>query len=281
MSAFCVEAPLSLVSLDSPGPSFTAPRCRRSARRLFAAILKNDYLGAQRALSRADLTFAMPSSGQSPLMAAVTARRPSLVRLIGQRLTAVLGDAALPQFAAALACLLQGWPSQSSQAGADHACLDALLHHVAIERLPLPPEGNWLCLALSSNNPVLVQSLVDHGASPLRFPEGDSLLHLAVRNEALAIVEWCLASGLSPNLANEEGNTPLHNAVECGNLHLADRLIRAGGNPDALNEQVQTPLSLSPMWGERGGQWAAGIRCLRLKSWENMVVPPSIANKRL
>lgn len=266
--------------LENPGPGSTHPRSRRSIRRLFSAILRNDYSGARRALVRADLTQVWPASGESPLEAAVHARRPSLVHLIGTRLKAVQKDSSLLAFSQALTCLLEGWPRQSSQAFLDQACLEALLDCVDLPLLP-PPEQGWMLLALPSDNASLLGALKDAGLS-LTETGGNHLLHLAVLHGAPSLVQWCLEElQVDPNLANGQGQTPLHIAVQCGNLSLARRLLEAGANPDIPDTHSCTPLSLAVGLGEEGHRWSAQVRWGKLETLSNSDRLPSSPSTRL
>lgn len=266
--------------LENPGPGSSRPRSRRSIRRLFAAILRNDYSGARRALVRADLTQVWSASGESPLEAAVHARRPSLVHLIGTRLKGVQKDSSLATFSQALVCLLEGWPRQSSQAILDQACLEALLDCVNLSDLPSPEQG-WVLLALPSDNASLMAALLDAGMS-LTDPEGNHLIHLAVCHGAPALVQWCLEElRVDPNLPNAQGQTPLHIAVRCGNLSMARRLLEAGANPDLLDVHSCTPLSLAVGLGEEGHRWSAQVRQGKLEALPTPASFSSLPTTRL
>lgn len=253
-------APAALVA---PGPS--SPRQRRSARKLFSAILRNDLVAARRAVLDADLSLVLSSSGETPLSTAIQARRPALVRLVADRLRSRPDSADV--LAGGLAHLLAVWPRHPSQAWAEQACLEGLLGPLRLGALPQPAEGSWVALAMSSDNPGLVEALMDFGA-PLDAlgPLEETVLHLAVQNRAQALVDWALERGVSPNAPNANGETPLHNAVRCGNLGLADRLLAAGGDPDAANRWGQTPLSLAGSLGARGEGWRMRVRLSHLSS---------------
>lgn len=266
--------------LEVPGSGSPTPRSRRSLRQLFLAILRNDYSGARRALVRTDLTQLWPSSGEAPLVVAIRNHRPSLVKLVGSRIQGLLGEQGYPAFSEALVCLLEGWPRQASQAALDHACLEALLACVPLPQLPSAEQG-WMEMALPSDNPQLMETLHLEGM-PLVDEEGNTLLHLSIRQGAEALVDWCLSGHPTMIQAkNQQGETPLHIAIECGNLSVARRLLEAGADPDVPNARDCTPLALAVGLGTAGKEWSANVKSTKLAKFFQAPVSPSPAPTRL
>jgi ankyrin repeat protein len=72
---------------------------------------------------------------------------------------------------------------------------------------------------------------------------GDSLLHLAVREEDVASVRSLLALGANVNSRNDWGQTPLHDSAWGDeSLEIPQLLISAGADLNALDSQQRSPL---------------------------------------
>src|SRR5690606_29780241 len=61
---------------------------------------------------------------------------------------------------------------------------------------------------------------------------GTAALHWAARYGDLETVDWLLARGADPDLANDYGARPLAIAIENGHLDLARHLLEAGADPE-------------------------------------------------
>ena len=252
------------VPLDSVAPS-VSPRRRRASRRLLSAIHRNNLDLTQKALAQhADLAWSDPSTGWTPLELSALRWRPTIASIILSRMSETQVARLRPQ---ALDLLLEQWPSQSSQAGAAVATLDALLAETSLSFLTGRHPWGWLGYAVDMNQPHLASLLVERGAQvDCLGPGGQGLLHLAADLEAEELVEWCLKQGLSCRQMDESGNTPLHIAAQCGNVSMADRLLQAGGPLGLPNHEGHTPLDLASASGQAGHLWQARLREHRLVS---------------
>ena len=250
------------VSLDSVAPP-VSPRRRRASRRLLSAIHRNNLDLTHKALAQhADLAWADPITGWTPLELSALRWRPTLASIILSRMSDEQVARLRPQ---ALDLLLELWPDQLNQAGAATATLDALLAATSLSFLASRHPWGWLGYAVDMNHPALASLLVDRGGQVNgQGPEGQGLLHLAAKLEAEGMVEWCLAQGLTCRQQDEGGNTPLHIAAQSGNVSMADRLLRAGGPLDLPNHNGQTPLDLAAASGQEGHLWQARLREHRL-----------------
>ena len=61
--------------------------------------------------------------------------------------------------------------------------------------------------------------------------EGYSLLHIAVENEDMALIDFCLDANVNINQKTKIGERPLHIALSAGNVDAVKRLITAGADP--------------------------------------------------
>ncbi len=72
--------------------------------------------------------------------------------------------------------------------------------------------------------------------------QGETLLHVAVKNGHRPVAAFLLVQGLDPNAADQRGATPLHEAALAGNTVLVQVLIRRGADPHRQTHQGNTPL---------------------------------------
>ena len=61
--------------------------------------------------------------------------------------------------------------------------------------------------------------------------EGYSLLHIAVENKDMALIDFCLDTELNINQKNKVGERPLHIALSVGDVDAVKRLVTAGADP--------------------------------------------------
>ena len=64
------------------------------------------------------------------------------------------------------------------------------------------------------------------------FPEGTTLLHVAVQTGNMDIVKLLIESGAELNQRNEEGRAPLHDAIECCFGEATELLVESGAEVD-------------------------------------------------
>ena len=81
-----------------------------------------------------------------------------------------------------------------------------------IKKLKLLADHDWLFL--------------DHVDS-----KGNSLLHVAVENEDMALIDFCVDAELNINQKNKVGERPLHIALSAGDVDAVKLLVSAGANP--------------------------------------------------
>jgi len=75
--------------------------------------------------------------------------------------------------------------------------------------------------------------------------QGNSPLHLAIRNGNLDMFHVLIGTGSDLNAVNKQGDTPLHIAVKLKKLDFIKELIAAGANLNAKNKKLETPLHLA------------------------------------
>jgi len=78
------------------------------------------------------------------------------------------------------------------------------------------------------------------------FANGDTCLHVAVRNRSEKLVLFLLSENLSPNDVNSKtGDTSLHAAVRGRDLRTVALLCKFGGDANVTNNAHETPLSIA------------------------------------
>merc|ERR1711971_718486 len=84
-----------------------------------------------------------------------------------------------------------------------------------------------------------------------RFENGDSALHVAVRNKKPQLILYLLTNGLSPNARNtKNGDTPLHSAVRAHAVKVVGILLQYNADTQITNHQRETPLSIASENGD-------------------------------
>ncbi|WBX99481.1 ankyrin repeat domain-containing protein [Chryseobacterium gambrini] len=78
---------------------------------------------------------------------------------------------------------------------------------------------------------------------------GESLLHLAVKNSHLYMVELLLNNGADVNIQDESENTALHYAASNGKKDIVALLIKHGANVNLTNVREQKPLDYANQRG--------------------------------
>lgn len=104
-----------------------------------------------------------------------------------------------------------------------------------------------LHLAVSNGDPVIVECLLQHGASVETLNrQQETALHLAAeQSDAVDMVSILIAHGAKVNHQDRDGNTPLMNAVEPGNIEIIGFLIAHGADINIKNYYGSTALFLA------------------------------------
>lgn len=89
------------------------------------------------------------------------------------------------------------------------------------------------------------------GDTELKNKNGDTLLHLAARNNQLEIAELLLISEAKVNSRNYVYAAPLHLAVRNGLEEMLDLLVSHGAELEARNNRGKTPLHIAAIHGKR------------------------------
>lgn len=79
----------------------------------------------------------------------------------------------------------------------------------------------------------------------MRSQNGTTLLHWAVSNSCVEIVNALIEGGAEVNAVNNDGWTPLHPAAEIGNTEIVNVLVKRGASVDAIGCNGLTPLHLA------------------------------------
>ena len=156
------------------------------------------------------------------------------------------------------------------------------LHGWAIDRLlywPPKPEGAaWGQrlgeIAILSENPQMVQLLVDAGYDPMWSNDAADSLQLAVTKGNTEITRILLDSGTNPDICNYKGSTPLMLAAALGQVEIMEALLSAGAAPNARNvgsDDIKGYAWITPIFyavigskraAELGGDQSEAVRML-------------------
>ncbi|KAL3676271.1 hypothetical protein R1sor_026219 [Riccia sorocarpa] len=91
-----------------------------------------------------------------------------------------------------------------------HESTAALLYENEARLAPESNVGNLFCTAVSEGNRVLLQKFLDYGVDVnVRSSEGQTALHVVVKENQKRTVEFLLLKGADPNTPDLEGVTPL------------------------------------------------------------------------
>jgi hypothetical protein len=84
-----------------------------------------------------------------------------------------------------------------------------------------------------------VQSFIDQGVSVNTQEDitGESLLHLAVQNNAVNVINVLLNNQANINIIDNKGNTPLHYATQLSNQDIIQLLLEKGANTNIKNHE--------------------------------------------
>ena len=92
------------------------------------------------------------------------------------------------------------------------------------------------------NYPIFKSVFEKYKINPDTFDkDGNSLLSLAVQSNTFLIVNYLINHGASVNTQNKNNNTPLHFALSFHNFEIADMLIKSGADEKVKNKSGMTP----------------------------------------
>ena len=108
----------------------------------------------------------------------------------------------------------------------------------------IAPNHTKLCNAIKTGDLAVVEQELStlHDIDECIAPF-DNPLHLAIRHEQPAIVEFLIKHNVNLNITDVIGNTPLHQAME--NPTIMQLLLNAGADPTIENAYGDTPLDLA------------------------------------
>ncbi len=97
---------------------------------------------------------------------------------------------------------------------------------------------------VSSGDTKLLQRQIESGANiNAKNEEGFSLLHCAIRNGQISMVDFLLSSGANVNqVTHFKKNTPLHFSVFQDDSSITEKLLLAGAEPNVRNKKGESPL---------------------------------------
>ena len=81
---------------------------------------------------------------------------------------------------------------------------------------------------------------IDH-----KYQLGFTLLHYAVKENKLEVIEYLVSSGCDINAVDDEGQTPLHKSTVFGHAESAKLLIDKGANVNQIDNNGDTPLHVA------------------------------------
>ncbi|PGH06329.1 hypothetical protein AJ79_06572 [Helicocarpus griseus UAMH5409] len=90
-----------------------------------------------------------------------------------------------------------------------------------------------------------VRTLADSGMDPPFSTSVNPLLHAAVENHNLEIVQFLVGRGANLNAVNPECLSPTHVAAKLGNVKILGFLLNAGVGVDQFDEDERTPLAMA------------------------------------
>jgi ankyrin repeat protein len=105
--------------------------------------------------------------------------------------------------------------------------------------------------AATSGDLPTVRTAVETDPALLKSREWDNatLLHDAVGNNQLRMVQYLLDKGADVSVVTSDGLTPLHMAAQNGNIEIIKVLLTHGARVNALDSKGWTPLDRAKKWG--------------------------------
>ncbi|KAJ3547132.1 hypothetical protein NM208_g1667 [Fusarium decemcellulare] len=119
-----------------------------------------------------------------------------------------------------------------------------LFTDLLVEHMSEASKWKNLTLAVEMHAPNTLSFLIDklHDAVSMKDSLGNTLLHLAVKQDNLEVVNLLLDRGSDVNISGSRGRTPLHEAAAEGKLENMSKLLDYGAEVDKPDESSDTPL---------------------------------------
>jgi len=126
--------------------------------------------------------------------------------------------------------------------------------------IPEEKKNGELVKAVRNGDLKQTYKLLAQGADiGVKMPGGASLLHIAVEDNGLAVLELLIQRGANVNERDDRGQTPLHAAAFLGRSQCAGLVVKRGADIEAENKEGQTPVDVAAI-----GQQADTVTLLRL-----------------
>ena len=109
--------------------------------------------------------------------------------------------------------------------------------------IKLEPPGKVNLNKFKRNRTLEYDFIID--VNDYRNEDGNSNLHLAVKNNLEKLVKYFLDKNYSPNEQNNLGDTPLHYAIQLKNKNIINLLLNDGGNLNIKNNKGFSPYDLA------------------------------------
>ncbi|XP_066924859.1 ankyrin repeat and sterile alpha motif domain-containing protein 1B-like [Clytia hemisphaerica] len=118
-----------------------------------------------------------------------------------------------------------------------------------------------LQLAMDFKQLQTAEFLIEKGANPI-FDDKRTALHLAAEIGNTGIINAALTKGISPDITDKDGNTVLHIAVMNGEVHVVQMLLGFGADSKIQNEVGVRPLEILNMSNTIKPEKATALRNL-------------------
>jgi len=79
----------------------------------------------------------------------------------------------------------------------------------------------------------------------MKNSDGNSLLHLSVKENLTEFVDYLITKGVDVNTQNNEGDTPLHFAIKTKNHEIIRLLLNRSAIIDVINNRNENPVDIA------------------------------------
>lgn len=113
-----------------------------------------------------------------------------------------------------------------------------LLEHGADPAEVTSNNQSLLMIAATLKNKAIMEQLFAHTPNMdvnAKMANGDTILHHAIKQQSIPMVQLLLKHGANPNTRNSSSHTPLMLAAYAGNAQIVDLLLQADADPDEVN----------------------------------------------